>query len=368
MLYLDKRLDERQFTYRTVTAVMFAVAALTLLTRLFVRLLIGAPDLVIDAVFTVIVQIGLFLVLPFLAYKFILKKNTAQIAQFSSVTKIKWYYLVLAALIGFCVYVATIGISSIWQALLSLTGYTSSSSATIYPDKFNAGIFIVQMTLTAVLPALCEEFLIRGGILTTMRASYRYVVVLWIMAAVFGLFHQSVVQVFYTACFGMFMAFLTIKLKSIFPAVIIHFVNNGLNVYMSYADAYDWALGGGWFDAINNGLASDPTRIFGIYVLIVMIGAGLVVLSLFLKSKEKLKKQKEIILDSGFDCTNNRVVMLGEENKKLVEDIGMEKIVYGNAYAPDALYKPTVRDNAFLMGALTITVISTVASYIWGLL
>lgn len=367
MLYLDKALDERRRTYRTVTIVMFAVAALTLAVRMFVRLLAGAPDLAVDAVFTITVQIGLFLVLPFLAYKFILKKDAAEIARFSSFHKIKWYFYVLAALIGFCVYVATIGISSVWQAVISLLGYSSSSGGVAYPARFNPAVFLAEMALTALLPAVCEEFLIRGGILTTMRGSYKYIAVLWIMAAVFGLFHQSIVQVFYTACFGMFMAFLTIKLKSIFPAMIIHFVNNGLNVYMSYADAYNWRLGGGWFDAINNGLTNDPARIMGMYALIVLIGAGLVTLVVFLKSREKLAAQKEIILESGFDHTNNRVVMLGAENKKLVEDVGMEKIVYGDVYAPDALFKPTVRDNAFLFGALTITVLSTVASFVWGL-
>ncbi|MCI9032304.1 MAG: CPBP family intramembrane metalloprotease [Clostridia bacterium] len=369
MVYLGKELEERQRAYRVVTIVMFAVAVLTLVMRILVGLLPESlPDLAVDAIFSTVVQIGVFLALPFLAYKFLLGKNVKEIAEFSNIRKIKWYYIVLAVGVGFCAFIATIGISSIWQALIASTGYIHSSSSTVYPETFNVGMFIAEMALTALLPGFCEEFLIRGGVLTTMRGSYRYIAVLWIMAAVFGLFHQNITQVFYTACFGMLMAFLTIKLGSIIPAMVIHFVNNGMSVYMSYADEYSWRLGGGFYDAIDNGLMTNPGSIFGVYILIVLIGAGLVVLMLFLKNREKLGKQKEVILDSGFDQTNGRVVMFGEENKKFVEDIGMEKMVYGKDYAPDALYRPTVRDNAFLVGATVVTVLSTFATYLWGLM
>ena len=368
MVYIDKELDTKQRTYRVVTIVMFAVAVLTLLARLLVGALPDMPDLAFDAIFSIIVQVLVFLLMPFLAYKLVLGKNVREIAEFSNMRKIKWYYLVLAVGVGFCAFIATIGISSIWQAIIASTGYVHSSSSTVYPEQFNIGMFLAEMALTALLPGFCEEFLIRGGVLTTMRGSYRYIAVLWIMAAVFGLFHQNITQVFYTACFGMLMAFLTIKLGSIFPAMVIHFVNNGLSVYLSYADEYNWSLGGSFYDTIDNGLMTNAGSIFGVYILIVLIGAGLVTLMLFLKKREKLQKQKEVILDSGFDQTNGRVVMFGEENKKFVEEIGMEKMVYGKDYAPEALYRPSVRDNAFLVGATVVTVLSTFATYLWGLM
>ena len=347
---------------------MFAVAVLTLFARLFVGALPDMPDLATDAVFTLIVQLIVFLIMPFLVYKLILKKNMREIAEFTSMRKIKWYYLVISTGVGFCVFIATLGISSIWQGIIASTGYVHSSPAPDYPEKFNVGMFIAELALTALLPGFCEEFLIRGGMLTTMRGSYRYVAVLWIMAAVFGLFHQNITQVFYTACFGMLMAFLTIKLNSIFPAMVVHFINNGLSVYISYADEYKWALGGNFYDSLDKGLTTDPGSIFGIYVLIVLIGSGLVLLMLYLKKQEKLKVQKQVILDSGFDQTNGRVVMFGPENRRFVEENDMQQMVYGSAYTPEALYKPTVRDNAFLVGATLITVLSTLATYIWGLM
>ena len=369
MVYLGKEISEKQRTYRVVTMVMFAVAVLTLCARMLVGVFPDSmPELALDAVFSVIVQCLILFLLPFLAYKFLLKKNVREIAEFSNMRKIKWYYLVLAAGVGVCVFIATIGVSALWQGILANTGYVHSSSSMDYPKKFNVGMFIAEMALTALLPAICEEFCVRGGVLTTMRGSYRYIAVLWIMAAVFGLFHQNITQVFYTACFGMLMAFLTIKMNSIFPAMIIHFVNNGASVYITYADEYKWAFLGNFYDEIDKGLTSDSSKILSLYLIFVLIGAGLVLLMLFLKKKEHLKKQKEIILDSGFDQTHGRVVMMGAENKKLVEEIGMEQMVYGDAYAPEALYRPTTRDNAFLVGATVVTVLSTIATYIWGLM
>ncbi len=365
-MYFDKE-NKRQFTYRVVTMVMFAVAVLTLCMRMIVGSLGFLSDRAIDAIFSVTVQVGVFLLLPFLVYRFLLKKDMKQIAEFSSVKKIKWYYLVIAVGVGFCVFIATIGISTVWQNIIAILGYKHSSSPTVFPEKFNAGLFVVDMILTAVLPAICEEFLIRGGVLTTMRASFTYVALLVLMGIIFGLFHQNITQVFYTSLFGALMAFLTVKLNSIFPAMIIHFINNGTSVYLDYAENYGWKAGGGFFDTVNAGLQSDPMQVLAIYVLVVLIGAGLVALMLILKKRENLKKQKEVILDSGYDQTNHRVVMFGEENKSFVEEIGMEKAVYGDTYSPDEGYAVKVRDNAFILGALAVTVLSTVATFIWGL-
>ncbi len=365
--YLDKDLQKEQREYRAVAIVLFAVAVLTLCARMLVGILPDMPDLAVDAIFTTIVQILLFLLMPFLIYKFVLKKNVKEIAEFASIKKIHWLYIVLAAFLGICAYIVTIGISSIWQAILYATGYTHSSSPVIYPEVFNPGMFIAELVLTAVLPAICEEFLIRGGTLTVMRGSFKYAATLVLMGVIFGLFHQSVTQVFYTACFGALMAFLTIKLDSIIPAMVIHFVNNGLSVFMSYADAYKWPLFGGWFDAITNGLATNPTGVLAIFVLVILIGVGIVTLMMYMKKREQLAKQKEVILDAAFDQTNKRVIMMGEENKKFVEQIGMQTQIYGKSYEPDPLYKPTLRDNAFMFGALAVTALSTIATYVWGL-
>lgn len=362
--------DPKERTFRTVTMVMFIVAVGTLLARLFVAYALPSdmPELAVDAIFTVIVQIGFFVALPFLVYKFVLKKSAKQIAEFSSMKKTKWYNVPLSVSVGICAYIATIGVSMVWLVILIILGYDPSTSPTVYPDRFNAGMFIAEILLTAVLPGFCEEFLIRGGVLSAMKSRFNYVVVLVVMGVIFGLFHQNITQVFYTACFGVLMAFLTIKLKSIYPAMIIHTVNNGLSVYLSYAEQYNW-FGGNFTDLIQTSLQRNPLLVLVCYALIVGIGVGLVALMLFLKSRENIKKQKEVVLDSGFDVTNGRVVMMGEEKdiKPMVEEIGMEKTVYGKNYAPEPLYKPKLRDNAFLLGALVVTVMSTLTSFIGGL-
>ena len=53
----------------------------------------------------------------------------------------------------------------------------------------------------------------------------------------FGLIHLNINQFFYATIIGMVLAVVTLYSRSIFPAMIIHFMNNGLNVYFSFAKA-----------------------------------------------------------------------------------------------------------------------------------
>lgn len=355
-----------QKRFRTVGITLFAAWVGLVIIRILVRYINIESDLAFDAVFTIPVQLGLLLALPFFMYKLVLKMNTRQVLEFSNVRKVRPVYLLLCVPLGVCVFVATIGISTVWQSLLIMLGYTHTSSSADLPEKFNFFMFLASLILTAGLPAVCEEFAVRGGLLTTVKNSFRPEVVILLMGVAFGLFHQNITQVFYTALFGAFMAFLALKFKSILPCMIVHFMNNGLSVYLDYASAYGW-WGGGFFDSINAVANRNPLALVAGFAVVVGVGAGITVLMVYLLSKEKLEKKKELIQDAGFDHTHNRVVLMGGENKKLVEDVGMVKEVYGDAYVPDEKYKPTARDGAFYIGAIVLSALTTIFSFIWGL-
>ena len=345
---------------------LFAAWCGLVLMRILMRWVNVESDLAADAIFTIPVQLGLLLALPFLMYKFVLGMNTRQVLEFSNVRRVKPIYLLLSIPLGVCVFVATLGVSTVWQSLLILFGYTHTSSATAYPDRFNFAMFLASLILTAVLPAICEEFAVRGGLLTTVKNSFRPQTTLVVMGVCFGLFHQNITQVFYTALFGAFTAFIAIRFKSILPTMIIHFINNGMSVYLDYAEAYGW-WGGGFFDSISLMAETNLLSLLGTYVVIVGVGVGIVLLMLHLDKNEKMQKKKELIVDGGFDHTHNRVVLMGEENRALVEEVGMVKEVYGDAYTPDEKYKPTLRDSAFYIGTIVLSVLTTIFSFIWGL-
>ena len=352
----------RQKQYRVMALLTFCVAAALPVVRLISYYLPIENETIADLVFTLLMQVGVLIVMPVLFYKFLLKKNFKQMLDFSGFHKTKWYNIALAVPIGFCCHIVTIGVSNIWQNILINFGYTHSSSP--LPENFSAGLMVTSIILSAVLPGFCEEFFNRGGLLATVRGSFPFYISIGIMGLEFGLFHQNITQVFYTAVFGAFMAFLCLRLKCIYPAMIVHFVNNATSVVGDYCDTYDF-MGGGLYRMINDTARTRPFLLIVGFVLTAAILVGLVMLLMYLNSSQRLAKKKDVIADSGFDHTHNRVVLVGEEDKEKVRELGLDKEVYGEKLRED-LYKPTLRDNAFFIGAIVISALTTVFTFVFG--
>lgn len=352
--------------YRLMGILIFSIACGVLLVRILVNLIADyvPSEMALDAIFSSILQIGILLIMPILFYLFAFKMQPKEILGFSNYRKTQWYNYLLAVPIGILAMFVTTGISAVWQTIISMMGYTHSTSPTEFPETFNFGLFLVSVLLTGIMPAVCEEFAVRGGLLTTMRKSFPTKTTIVIMAITFGLFHQNITQVFYTALFGALMAAIVLKTKSIFPAMIIHFLNNSTSVYIEYAENYGW-WGGGYYDFIDVNLQTRPMVLIGLYIVVCAMFAGLVVLFFYLNSQNRLKKKKDVITSSGFDVTNGKVVLVGEEDPETVRELDMEKEVYG-AKQREELFRPTLKDNAFFIGAIVVSVLSTIFSFIWG--
>ncbi len=314
-----------------------------------------------NALFAIVTQVIFFLVLPFCIYKFYGKRTVKQTLAFSGIGKFKAYYL-LAIPLGIAAFVVTIGVSSAWTGLLKLTGYTYSPSPDELPDNFVFGFFIADILLTAVLPAVCEEFVMRGGTLTTAQNSFKPIVCVIICGVAFGLFHQNIKQVFYTTLFGMLAAYMIIKTKSIYPAMIMHFTNNFCSVFLDYADHYNWAFGGGFYDVLGN------MSVWGLALVFLVAGAlaaVMVALMLYIRDKQMINKKMAVIKDAAFDATNKRVILQGEFDAQRVSELEMEREVYGRDYVRP-LYRPSLRDTAVIIALAVVTLLTTVFTYVWG--
>ncbi|MDE5563037.1 MAG: CPBP family intramembrane metalloprotease [Clostridiales bacterium] len=316
-----------------------------------------------SALFSLCSQLIFFLAVPFCIYKFYGKRTVKQTLEYSSVGKFKPYFL-LAIPLGLSVYFMTVGVSSVWTALLKLTGYTVAKSADNMPDSFVFGFFVVDVLLTAILPAVCEEFAMRGGLLSTAKNSFSRWGCIVLCGIVFGLFHQNIRQVFYTALFGALAAYLTLNTKSLYPAMLMHFTNNFLSVFVDYADNYKWAFGGGFYAIIG----SMPVwALMLVFLAVAAFGTAMVLLMLYIRDRQIIKKKREALKDCAFDATNKRVVMLGEFDAEKVKDLEMEREVYGKDYA-ETKYKPTLRDLAMFIALGVVTLLTTVFTYVWGFL
>ncbi len=82
----------------------------------------------------------------------------------------------------------------------------------------------------ALSPAICEELLFRGVVLRASRARLGVPAAVVLNGVLFGVFHMSIYRFFPTMLLGMVLAVIVIRTRSIFPAMIFHFLNNGCAV------------------------------------------------------------------------------------------------------------------------------------------
>lgn len=100
-----------------------------------------------------------------------------------------------------------------------------------YPCDNALEVLLFYVTV-ALLPALVEEFAFRGVLLKIMRKHSDSMAVL-VSGVMFGLMHGNFTQIPFALVVGLVLAFITVKTNSLIPAIIIHFLNNGLSVTFS---------------------------------------------------------------------------------------------------------------------------------------
>ena len=81
----------------------------------------------------------------------------------------------------------------------------------------------------------------------------------------FGLMHMNIEQFFYATLIGFFFGYITCKTSSIYPAMIFHFMNNGLSCLFSFASVNEIK----WLDFFGfmTNMASTNTFLYLIFFL-----------------------------------------------------------------------------------------------------
>lgn len=170
--------------------------------------------------------------------------------KFYGYKKISVKAVCITIVMGLVVYVLNIFVATFFDVILQLLGYKfgSSSGAGSYPVY----MLIINLIVTAVLPAICEETAHRGMLLKGSSALGQKKAII-ISALLFGLMHMNIEQFFYATMIGLFVGYLSIICDSIYPAMIIHFMNNAMSVFMGFSAVHDLPLAKiavafeGWF-------------------------------------------------------------------------------------------------------------------------
>lgn len=85
----------------------------------------------------------------------------------------------------------------------------------------------------AVLPAIAEELVFRGVLLRSLATRFHAGVAIAISSAVFAIYHLEPSQMVTTFMLGLALGYLTLRSRSIVPAMLCHFLNNTIAIVIA---------------------------------------------------------------------------------------------------------------------------------------
>jgi sodium transport system permease protein len=86
--------------------------------------------------------------------------------------------------------------------------------------------WIVRVLAIAIVPAICEELLVRGAVARALRPTAGISGAVIVSAILFALLHVSVVRMLPIALFGAVLAWGVVVTDSVVPGIVMHLLNN----------------------------------------------------------------------------------------------------------------------------------------------
>ncbi len=219
-----------------------------------------------DLVLNIIIQVGLLFLVSIFLFSGLIKSKPKNVFKYYGFKKISFKQVIVTILIGIVVYILNVLITTFFNAFLSALGYQFSSgggSMTSYPFW----LLIVNIIITAVLPGICEEVAHRGLLLKGLLPLGAKKAIIY-SALLFGLLHLNIEQFFYATMIGLLVGYVSLRCESIIPAMIIHFMNNAISVFMGFSSFHGLGLEKGFF-ILQSWLLNSP--ILGLAFMILLI-------------------------------------------------------------------------------------------------
>lgn len=344
---------------------------------------------VISVILNLIIQIGIMLFLPFILYKTIRKKTSKQALKEFNVKKISFKAVLITILIGIIIYFLNIAVASFFNIFIYSTGYDPSFGMSSASETYSVWAFLLDVFLSAILPGICEEFCHRGLLLNGYKQlNIKKTIIL--VGFLFGLVHLNIQQFFYASIIGMFLTFLVYVTGSIIPSMIVHFMNNFIGLYLSFAE-YNNLPFGNFSSNLENVLQSgDPFYVFMVIIFVVVFLLGLLAFLVYKLMKNTRVKQFELLAKKAIDKKQREELFKefnldpsdGDQYDNIPEVVIADSIspngkrgmivdinVSNNLLEGDYfIAKPTLRDKIFLYGTIFMGIAITFSTLIWGIL
>ncbi|MEG1751873.1 MAG: type II CAAX endopeptidase family protein [Clostridia bacterium] len=372
-------------TFKNSTLVYFIMLVLFACVRLLGSFgLFGFLGDAQDYVLPLIIQIGILLCLPLFLFSFLEKQPVKTSLKKFYYKKIGIVPILITIGIGLIVFLLNIASSTVFASILRLFGYEGGAGETI--TSYPIWLLFVNLFLSAVLPGICEETAHRGLLLNGFK-SMGVKKAICISALLFGLMHLNVDQFFYATLLGFLLGFLTIFTGSIIPAMIIHFLNNAISIYITFASVNKLFLGN-FYTWLNQILTTGPLSNFFVLLLVLFVlFALLAFLCIKLIQKTQVKQlgetadqlakqhlRQELFSQMGISQTtnagDNNIILSGPvkvdgkaifvEFSAKIKDLGLEMD------GPPTKF--TILEKIFLIGSIILGSLITLSTFIWGIL
>lgn len=169
---------------------------------------------------------------------------------------------------------------------------------------YNDTSYLFLLFSAVLLPAICEESIQRGAILSHLRSIDNDIVIALIMGVFFGLFHLSPLRFLTTATLGTILSYVMIRKNNMVFPMLMHGINNFISVSIGTLSSKAGSTG----DALAN---VNPIQILGSYCTLGFLAPILFVLAFRMIDKENYNKKNwlyaviisAVIFAVGIGCT-----------------------------------------------------------------
>ncbi len=312
-----------------------------------------------DILTSFLIQIVVMFAIPLLLFTLFNKKKPKETFADCGFRKISLRTIFYAILLGIVLYFVNSFVADTFYSILTLFGYETLSTASQGAQTLNYQFLLKEFILSCVLPGFCEEFLHRGIMLNANKKYSNPKTCLIVSSLLFGLMHLNIRQFFYASILGLLMGIVTLASNSIFPAMIIHFMNNFLSNYFFYGKHLNFPLAK--FVAYVENLFAKNVFVYITFSVVSVV--ALIWLYFYLVKKllqERAQKEVKIVVKE-----------LQMEKLSLVQaQIRFNEI--NEMIKKPALEKQKIKhslaDNIFLIASFTLGILITISSFIWGII
>ena len=308
-----------------------------------------------------LIQIIVMTAIPLLMYTLLISKKYKTTLNDIGFNKISAKTLLIVILLGFLLYFLNSYIATFFNTVLTLFGYEKLPIQST-PTTINSATILKEFLLTALLPGICEEILHRGIMLNAAKKVYNTRFCLIVSSILFGLTHLNITQFFYAAILGYFMGYLNLVTNSIYPSIIVHFMNNFLSIYFTYGTALDWPFA----KLVNTIEMFFSSNIF-LFIACTAFGIILILTLYQYFTKQLLKERVNSDLQKLVNSLKLNQVPLIEAQIRIAHAnriLKDKKNLFNNKEKLKANYF----DKIFLVSSFVLGILITSCSFIWGII